>query len=131
MTCGIMNESRFGLLTEGLIQKKCLTEGKSHMPSGLMNESSFGLLTEGVITKKQKTKGKSHMYAIWTKQWMLVLPLLTREENRFLDASTHLYKRVCLSVGRLVGPSVRWSVGPSVRWSVHLTFFLNCGNRKI
>ena len=32
----------------------------------------------------------------------------------FLDVSTHLYKRVCLSVhwlvGRFVGPSVCWSV---------------------
>ena len=36
----------------------------------------------------------------------------------FLDASTHLYKRVCPSVGPLVhqwvGPSVHQSVGPSV-----------------
>ena len=32
----------------------------------------------------------------------------------FLDASSHLYKRVCPSVG----PSVRPSVGPSVRRSV-------------
>ena len=30
---------------------------------------------------------------------------------QFLDASSHLCKRVCRSVGR----SVRWSVGPSVR----------------
>ena len=29
----------------------------------------------------------------------------------FLDASSHLYKRVCPSVGRSVGPSVRPSVG--------------------
>ena len=29
----------------------------------------------------------------------------------FLDASSHLYKRVCPSVRRSVGPSVRWSVG--------------------
>ena len=28
----------------------------------------------------------------------------------FLDASTHLYKRLCLSVGPSVGPSVRWLV---------------------
>ena len=33
----------------------------------------------------------------------------------FLDASSHLYKRVCPSVGPSVGPSVRPSVGPSVR----------------
>ena len=32
----------------------------------------------------------------------------------FLDASSHLYKRVCPSVGWSVGPSVRQSVGPSV-----------------
>ena len=37
--------------------------------------------------------------------------------NPFLDASSHLYKRVCPSVG----PSVRPSVGPSVRWSVPLS----------
>ena len=32
---------------------------------------------------------------------------------RFLDASTHLYKRLCPSVGLSVGPSVGLSVGPS------------------
>ena len=52
------------------------------MSCGLMNESSFGLLTEGVITKGL-TEWKSHMYAMWPKQWKLVLPLLRREENRF------------------------------------------------
>ena len=31
----------------------------------------------------------------------------------FLDASSHLYKRVCPSVGPLVRWSVRWSVGMS------------------
>ena len=40
----------------------------------------------------------------------------------FLDASSHLYKRVCPSVrpsvGPSVGPSVRRSVRPSVRPSV-------------
>ena len=34
--------------------------------------------------------------------------------STFLDASLHLYKRVCPSVGRSVRPSVRRSVGPSV-----------------
>ena len=77
MPCGLMNESSFGLLTEGLITKG-LTEGKSHMLCGLMNESSFGLLTEGVITKGL-TQGK--MYAMWTKQWKFVLFLLRREEK--------------------------------------------------
>ena len=36
----------------------------------------------------------------------------------FLDASSHLYKRVCPSVGPSVGPLVR----PSVRWSVGHAF---------
>ena len=36
----------------------------------------------------------------------------------FLDASSHLYKRVCPSVRRSVRPSVRRSVRPSVRSSV-------------
>ena len=36
----------------------------------------------------------------------------------FLDASTHLYTRVCLSVCWSVGPSIRWSVGLSVHRSV-------------
>ena len=67
------------------------------------------------------------MYAIWTKQWMLVLPLLTREENRFLDASTHLYKRLCPSVRPSVGPSV----GPSVRPSVGHAFLKYRGNRVL
>ena len=71
------------------------------MPCGLMNESSFGFLNEGVITKGL-TEWKSHMYAMWPKQWKL----LRREENRFLAASTHLYKRVCPLVGRSVNPSI-------------------------
>ena len=33
--------------------------------------------------------------------------------RNFLDASSHLYKRVCPSVGPSVGPSVRRSVGMS------------------
>ena len=41
----------------------------------------------------------------------------------FLDASSHLYNRVCPSVG----PSVRRSVRPSVRPSVGLTFVKNKG----
>ena len=40
-----------------------------------------------------------------------------------IDASSHLYKRVCPSVGR--------SVRPSVRPSVRLAFFLNRRNRQI
>jgi len=47
------------------------------MPCGIMNESSFGL------DNKRLAKGKSYMYAMWPKQWKLVLPLLRREENRF------------------------------------------------
>ena len=35
----------------------------------------------------------------------------------FLDASSHLYKRVCPSVRPLVRPSVRLSVRPSVRYA--------------
>ena len=33
----------------------------------------------------------------------------------FLDASSHLYKRVCPSIGPSIGPSVRPSVCPSTR----------------
>ena len=44
--------------------------------------------------------------------------------SMFLDASTHLYMRVCPSVRRSVGRSVRRSVRPSVRNA----FFLNRGN---
>ena len=42
--------------------------------------------------------------------------LLVRNQfcNQFLDGSTHLYMRVCPSVGRMVGPSVGWSVRRSV-----------------
>jgi len=46
-------------------------------------------------------------------------------ENRFLDASTHLYKRECPSedrlVGRLVSPCIGF-VGRSVCWSVRNHF---------
>ena len=41
--------------------------------------------------------------------------------RKFLDGSTHLYMRVCLSVGQSVGPSV----GPWVRPSPLTTFFSN------
>ena len=37
--------------------------------------------------------------------------------RRFLDASSHLYNRVCPSIR----PSVRRSVGPLVGWSVMLS----------
>ena len=37
-----------------------------------------------------------------------------RRKSRFLDRSTHLYKRVCPSVCPSVGPSVSPSVGPYV-----------------
>ena len=36
----------------------------------------------------------------------------------FLVADTQLYKRLCLSVRRSIGPSVRRSIGPSVRRSI-------------
>ena len=42
--------------------------------------------------------------------------------NRVFRCASHLYKRVCPSVGPLVRPLVRPSVGPSVRWSVGHTF---------
>ena len=42
----------------------------------------------------------------------------------FLDASTHLYMRVCPSVGLSVRPSVRPSVGPS-------RVFFKLGNQQI
>ena len=38
----------------------------------------------------------------------------TLYSKKFLDAFSHLYKRVCPSVGRSVRPSVRPSVGRSV-----------------
>ena len=47
----------------------------------------------------------------------------------FLDASSHLYKRVCPSVRPSVGPSVRRSVRPSVRPSVRNPFFPNSRKR--
>ena len=37
---------------------------------------------------------------------------------QFLDASTHLYKRLCPSVGPSFCQSVRPFGGPSIRWSV-------------
>ena len=50
---------------------------------------------------------------------LIAILLLKPLQSLFLDASTHLYKRVCPSVGPSVGPSVRplvrrW-VRPSVR----------------
>ena len=41
----------------------------------------------------------------------------------FLDASTHLYKRVC--------PSVCPSVGPSVRWSDRNAFFFSKMRKRV
>ena len=43
----------------------------------------------------------------------------------FLDASSHLYKRVCPSVHQSIGLSIGPSVRRSVRWSVRNPFFSN------
>ena len=49
----------------------------------------------------------------------LVLPLVLPVcQTWFLDASMHLYKRLCPSFRRSVGPSIGPSIGPSVRPSV-------------
>ena len=41
-------------------------------------------------------------------------PPRSRSCEHFLDAFSHLYKRVCPSIRRSVRPSIRRSVGPSV-----------------
>ena len=60
----------------------------------------------------------SHVTAIIFPDWS-VSSLV--ENWAFLDASTHLYKRVHPYVRPSVGPSVRRSVGPSVCLSVRLS----------
>ena len=50
--------------------------------------------------------------------WLILKKL---ESITFLDASSHLYIRVCPSVRPSVGPSVRPSVRPSVHRSVTLS----------
>ena len=58
----------------------------------------------------------THMHTTHTHRdiyWHL-LHWVAQLNTLFLDASLHLYKRVCPSVGPYVGPSVRWSVGLSV-----------------
>ena len=53
-----------------------------------------------------------------------VIPL-TNHPISFLDASSHLYKRVCPSIGLSVGPSVSWSVcRPLFKYNVipHIIF---------
>ena len=47
--------------------------------------------------------------------------LLKCDNIHFLDASSHLYNRVCPSVRPSVGPSVGWSVRRSVRPRVTLS----------
>ena len=53
------------------------------------------------------------------------LKSITNHPQSFLDASSHLYKRVCPSVCPSVRPHVRPSVRPSVRLSVTLYFFFH------
>ena len=50
----------------------------------------------------------------WLKTGILIHPRSERERTKlaFLDASTHLYKRLCPSVGPSVRRLVRPSVGP-------------------
>ena len=55
----------------------------------------------------------------------------TKQIRRFLDASTHLYKRSCPSVGPSVGPSVRRSVRVIFNhcFSIFLTFVVSVAPR--
>ena len=62
---------------------------------------------------------RNHRITIPVNVWKITCPLTI--ETTFLDASTHLYKRDCLSVCQLVRPSVH--LGPSVGPSVGLPFF--------
>ena len=48
----------------------------------------------------------------WSSDYRGVLPHTCTPLSHFLDASSHLYKRVCPSVGPSVRPSVRRSVTP-------------------
>ena len=54
--------------------------------------------------------------------------LAQMQASTFLDASSHLYIRVCPSARRSVGRSVGRSDGWSVEWMVRNPFFLNAEN---
>ena len=49
----------------------------------------------------------------------------------FLDASTHLYNRVCPSVDLSVGPLVRWSVRRSTRSVLPLVRFFSNTRKRV
>ena len=62
---------------------------------------------------------------VWSNKWRMKMES-NKTKAMFLDASSHIYKRLCLSVRPSVRPLVRPSVhplvcpsvGPLVRWSV-------------
>ena len=63
-------------------------------------------LSPGIVYRKMM--GKLVQFLVIGVLWRLYASALCPRASIFLDASTHLYKRVCPSVGWLVG----WSVGP-------------------
>ena len=71
--------------------------------------------------------------------WLLLLLLLSSIDSHFpsyilvINAITYIYRRLCTSVSRFIGPSVDSLVHPSLRrsirqfvsWSVHPSLFSN------
>ena len=87
-------------------------------PSSEFVESGFRVTNRGATTQIEKSKRVSSVSTrARTPGWNP--PASSPEVDQvaflrcalaFLDAFSHLYKRVCPSVRRSVGPSVRWSV---------------------
>ena len=97
MPCGLMNESSFGLLTEGLITKG-LTEEKGHMPCGPMKESRFGLLTEGVITKGCQCQHFNVNLSMLTFKCQPFIVSTSRSTLYFQQSYTHFCSVVIMKV---------------------------------
>ena len=99
-----------------LYQRECPSIGPSVGPS--VSPSHFCKKVKKVFIKYLKVFKVENGPRISIRSCIhLLVRSLVREREveegiscSFLDASSHLYKRVCPTVGRSVGRSVRWSV---------------------
>ena len=81
----------------------------------LLCKNLYGITSKVNKIDQSKNQASSSSYHYQFSSRSQICKTLEAEYSFFLDAFSHLYKRVCRSVDRSVGPSVGWSVHRSVR----------------